>query len=258
LYKDIIKHSYDEARGGYLEALTREWKEIEDLRLSAKDFNEKKSMNTHLHVLEGFANLYRIWPDETLKKHITELIHLFLEHIIDGKTNHLVLFFDENWNPKSDIISYGHDIEAAWLMHEAAEIIHDEALLQVVRERSVQIAIAAERGLDRDGGLWYEKDKGHLIKEKHWWPQAEAMVGFYNAYQVTDDNSFRDKSLNSWRFIQNHILNKKDGEWFWGVNEDYSVMQDLDKVGVWKCPYHNGRACIEIIRRISLADSLLE
>lgn len=252
LYKVIVDRSYDTINRGYIEALTREWKEINDLRLSSKDANEKKSMNTHLHVLEAFANLYKTWPDKTLKQRIIELIHIFLDHILDTKTNHLILFFDECWNPKSSNISYGHDIEAAWLIQEAAEIIQDEPLIQKVKERSVKVAEATEEGLDKDGGLWYEKNvsENHLVKEKHWWPQAEAMVGFYNTHQITNDNSFLEKSLNSWNFIQKHILNKKDGEWFWGVREDYSVMDEEDKAGIWKCPYHNGRACIEILKRI--------
>ena len=252
LYEDIVKHSLDKNKGGYIEALTREWKDIGDLRLSDKDFNEKKSMNTHLHVLEGFANLYKVWPNEKLKQKIVELIHIFLDHVIDPQTNHLILFFDEDWNPKSNIISYGHDVEAAWLVQEAAEIIQDEALVEKVKQKSVQVAEAAARGLDVDGGLWYEKDveANHLIKEKHWWPQSEAMVGFYNAWQITNDYSFLEKSLNNWAFIKKYILNKAAGEWFWGVNEDYSVMEKEDKVGMWKCPYHNGRACIELLKRI--------
>lgn len=253
LYNLIVDRSYDKINGGYIEALTRDWKEINDLRLSARDFNEKKSMNTHLHVLEGFANLYKIWPDETLKQRIAELIHIFLDHIIDKETNHLILFFDEEWNAKSNIISYGHDIEAAWLVQEAAEIIQDEELIEKVKTRSVKVAQAAAKGLDEDGGLWYEKDvsANHLIKEKHWWPQAEAMVGFYNAYQVTADKSFLEMSINSWTFIKQYLLDSKHGEWYWGVKEDYSVMEGEDKAGLWKCPYHNGRACLEILKRIS-------
>lgn len=252
LYKIIVDRSYDKINGGYIEALTREWKEIGDLRLSAKDANEKKSMNTHLHVLEGFANLYRIWPDETLKQRIIELVNLFLDHIIDRGTSHLILFFDDQWNAKSNIISYGHDIEAAWLIQEAAEIIQDEALVEEVKKRCVKVAEAAQRGLDSDGGLWYEKDvaKNHLVKEKHWWPQAEAIVGFYNAFQITGNTSFLDNSMNSWNFIKEHILNKNEGEWFWGIKEDNTIMEGEDKVGIWKCPYHNGRACIEILKRI--------
>jgi len=252
LYNHIVEHSYDSINGGYIEALSTDWKEINDLRLSKKDANEKKSMNTHLHVLEGFANLYRIWPNKVLNKKINELIHIFLDHIIDKKTNHLILFFDEEWNVKSDIISYGHDIEAAWLIQEAAEVIGDKELLEKIKIKSLKLANAATEGLDKDGGLWYEYDasENHLIKEKHSWPQAESMIGFFNAWQISGDNSYLQKSVNSWRFAQEHILDKVNGEWFWGVTENYSVMKE-DKVGIWKCPYHNGRACIELIRRIS-------
>jgi mannobiose 2-epimerase len=249
LYHHIIEHSYDKINGGYIEALSADWKEITDMRLSGKDANEKKSMNTHLHLLEGFANLYRIWANADLKNKIEELIDIFLNHVIDKEDHHLALFFDEKWNVRSNIISYGHDIEAAWLLQEAAEIIGNKNLLEKIKLRSVQIANAAAEGLDNDGGLWYEFVEGHLIKEKHSWPQAESLIGFFNAWQITGDESYLEKSLNSWQFIQSHILDKKHGEWFWGVKENYTVMNE-DKVGIWKCPYHNSRACIELIKRI--------
>ena len=252
LYKTIVKYSYDKTNGGYIEALTRDWKEIGDLRLSAKDANEKKSMNTHLHVLEGFANLYKAWPDEGLKQHIVELINIFLNHIIDPNTNHLNLFFDEQWNSRANIVSYGHDIEAAWLIQEAAEIIHDDELFEKVKQRSLKIADAAAKGLDKDGGLWYEYDvsEDHLIKEKHSWPQAEAMVGYLNAWQISGDEEYLQKSLSSWKFVKNYILNKDKGEWYWGVTDSYAFMPNQDKVGIWKCPYHNSRACMEIVKRL--------
>jgi mannobiose 2-epimerase len=251
LYNCILKHSYDVENGGYLEALTRDWEEIDDLRLSDKDSNEKKSMNTHLHLLEAFANLYRAWKNEELEEKISEIIYIFLNHIIDPETHHLILFFDEKWNQKSQIVSYGHDIEASWLIEEAAKIIGNERLLQQVRDQSVNLAIAASDGLDTDGGLWYEYDlaKDDLIKEKHSWPQAEAMVGFFNAWKITGVERFLNRSLASWNFIQEHILDKKNGEWFWGIQSDNSVMNE-DKVGIWKCPYHNSRACMELIKRI--------
>jgi cellobiose epimerase len=251
IYSDIVNHSHDKAHRGYLEALTRDWKEIEDLRLSEKDFNEKKSMNTHLHVLEAFANLYRVRPTEVLKEQLAELVQLFLDHIISSKTNHLVLFFDEEWNSRSEIVSYGHDIEAAWLLQETAELLDDKPLLSAVKKKSVEVAIAAEEGLDNDGGLWYEYERGHLIKQKHSWPQAEAMIGFFNAWQNTGQEKFLSQSLQSWRFVKEYIHDKNCGEWYWGVNEDYSPMNGEDKVGIWKCPYHNSRACIEIIKRIN-------
>ncbi len=250
LYRLIIVHSYDNINGGYIEALTEDWADINDLRLSEKDANEKKSMNTHLHVLEGFANLYRVWPDEALKQRIKALINNFSDHIIDKKNNHLILFFDEKWNAKSSIISYGHDAEAAWLIQEAAEIIYDNNFIEKIKLLSVVLANAAAKGLDKDGGLWYEVENDHLIKEKHWWPQAEAMIGFFNAWQITGDESYLKKSLANWNFTKQFILDKKNGEWFWGVKENYDIMNE-DKVGLWKCPYHNSRACIEIIRRIN-------
>jgi len=258
LYHLIVAHSHDKINGGYIEALTVDWKEINDLRLSDKDANEKKSMNTHLHVLEGFANLYRIWPDENLEERIKELIYIFLNHIIDKKANHLILFFDDEWKVKSNIVSYGHDIEAAWLIQEAAEVIADQEILKKIKLVSVQIAEAATEGLNKDGGLWYEfdGDKNHLVKEKHWWPQAEAMIGFFNAWQMTGDEDYLQKSLNSWGFVKLHILDTKNGEWFWGVDENGEVM-DEDKVGLWKCPYHNGRACLELIKRIKLTESIV-
>lgn len=252
LFHAIEEHTYDNTYGGYLEALTRDWKEISDLRLSEKDANEKKSMNTHLHVLEGYANLYRIWQDDKLKQRIVELIKIFLDYIIDANTNHLLLFFDEEWNAKANIHSYGHDIEAAWLVQEAAEIIKDEHFIEQVKQRSLKVADAASEGLDKDGGLWYEYDVAvnHLIKQKHSWPQAEAMVGYMNAWQISGDETYLEKSLNSWRFVQKYIINKDKGEWYWGVTDNYSFMPGEDKVGLWKCPYHNSRACIEIIKRI--------
>ncbi len=252
LYNQIEKHAHDTVKGGYIEALSRDWQPIEDIRLSAKDYNESKSMNTHLHVLEAYTNMYKVWPFEQVKKNISKLIQLFLNHIIDPLTNHLTLFFDDDWNPRSGIISFGHDIEAAWLLLEAAEVINDEALINMVRYRSQKITEAAARGLDSDGGLWYEKDFGlnHLVKEKHWWPQAEAMVGFFNNWQITGQDKYLQYSLNSWAFIKQFILDHEYGEWFWGVDENGTVMPHEDKAGLWKCPYHNGRACMELIKRI--------
>ncbi|MEO6638287.1 MAG: AGE family epimerase/isomerase [Ginsengibacter sp.] len=252
LYNTIIDKSYDQQYGGYIEALSKDWKEQDDIRLSDKDANEKKSMNTHLHILEAFANLYTIWPAEELKKRIEELISIFLNHITDKNTHHLILFFDGKWTARSDVISYGHDIEAAWLIQEAAEIIGNADLVKMCKMLALQLTNAVLEGLDIDGGLWYEyeKNKKHLVREKHWWPQAEAMVGFYNAWQITNDNSWLQRSFQSWQFIKDYILDKKNGEWFWGVKERYEVM-DEDKVGIWKCPYHNSRACIEIIKRIN-------
>jgi mannobiose 2-epimerase len=252
LYDVINKHSYDTINGGYTEAFTRQWNTIADLRLSQKDANEKKSMNTNLHVLEAFTSLYQVWGYEPVKKAITSLVNVFLQHIIDPVTHHQHLFFDEQWQPRSTAISYGHDIETAWLLQEATEVIGDKDLVKKAKAIAIQISDAVKSGLDKDGGLWYEYEPStqHLIKEKHMWPQAEAMVGYFNAYQNTNDKSYLDISKASWQFVQQYIHDKENGEWYWGVHENYQPMQQ-DKMGIWKCPYHNSRACIEIIKRIN-------
>lgn len=253
LYNLLVDKSYDARYTGYFEAFTREWEPIDDLRLSAKDANEKKSMNTHLHVLEAYANLYTIWPDDGLKRQIIGLLKNFSDHIIDSETFHLQLFFDEEWNGRSSVVSYGHDIEAAWLLLEAAEIIGEEQLIIRFQDYAVKMADAALEGIDTtDGGLWYEYDLAHggLVREKHWWVQAEAMVGYLNAWQLTGEWKYAAISVKLWQFVQQHIINKKNGEWVWGVYADGSLMAHEDKVGIWKCPYHNSRACIEIYKRL--------
>ncbi len=251
LYSKIQDYSYDPVNKGYLEAFTRDWKPIEDLRLSEKDANEKKTMNTHLHIIEAYANLYKVWKDKTLQNIMVELLETIEKHFINTETGHLRLFFDENWIEKPDVISYGHDIEAAWLLQQCAEISENESLIANYKKYAVQIAEATKKGLDSDGGLWYEYDpeKKELIAEKHWWPQAEALIGFYNAYQLTGKEEYLNIVFNNWEFTKKYILDKENGEWFWGVYSDYSIMQK-DKAGFWKCPYHNGRACLELINRI--------
>lgn len=254
LYDAIERYSFDNSAGGYFEAFARDWSPLDDLRLSEKDDNEKKTMNTHLHIIEAYANLYTITKDDLVKMQIMHLLQLFDNHIINKTTGHLNLFMDEDWQVKSSLVSYGHDIEAAWLLQECAEIINEPFYVDQFKKWAIVLANAAAEGLDKDGALWYEYEpaSNYLIKEKHWWPQAEAMVGFFNAWQLSGQEKYLDYVFNNWQFIQDHLKDKQNGEWFWGVNEDYSIIQK-EKAGFWKCPYHNGRACIELIKRISTA-----
>lgn len=251
LYQKIQEHSYDALNKGYFEAFTRDWQPIEDLRLSEKDANEKKTMNTHLHIIEAYANLFKVWKNKKLQSDIIELLQTIEKHFVNTETGHLRLFFNENWIEKPDVISYGHDIEAAWLLLQCAEISEDETLIANYKKHAIHIAEVTQEGLDSDGGLWYEFDaeKNELIAEKHWWVQAEALIGFYNAYQLTNDEKFLNIVYKNWKFIKKYILDKQNGEWFWGVNRDYSLIEK-DKAGFWKCPYHNGRACLELMYRI--------
>lgn len=251
LFYKIELYSKDYKNKGYLEAFTRDWQEIEDLRLSEKDANEKKTMNTHLHIVEAYANLYTIWPNPKLKDSIKEILEVIAIYFIDKDSWHLKLFFDENWKEKEDVISYGHDIEAAWLLQWCAETIEDVDLVRSYQKYAVEFAKSTKEGIDSDGGLWYEYEpkEQKLIAEKHWWPQAELWIGMINAWQLTQNEEFLEITEKNFEFVEKYIIDHKNGEWIWGVYADYSPILK-DKAGFWKCPYHNSRACIELIKRL--------
>lgn len=253
LFEVIEKYSFDPVQNGYVEALTREWQPIQDMRLSDKDENEKKTMNTHLHILEPYANLYRVWKDERLEKQLRNLIKVFVTRILDAESGHLNLFFEEDWSNKYHIISYGHDIEASWLIHEAALVLGDQGLLAEIEPVIVKIARAADEGLNRDGSMIYENfvDKQKVDRELHWWVQAENVVGHINLYQYFHDEDALHKALKCWQFIKENLIDGEGGEWYWSRYADGTVNRKDDKAGFWKCPYHNGRMCMEIIERFS-------
>ena len=251
LFESIGQHSFDPLNNGYCEALTREWGEIADMRLSEKDENERKTMNTHLHILEPYANLYRVWKDDRLRHQLHNLVEIFIDKIWDPNTGHLNLFFDDNWNNKYHIISYGHDIEASWLIHEAALLLKDEKLLAKVEPVVKQIAVAADEGLMPDGSMIYEffADKSSTDTDRHWWVQAENVVGHINLYQYFCDENAYEIALNGWNFIKRYLIDEANGEWWWSISADGKVNRGDDKAGFWKCPYHNGRMCMELIER---------
>lgn len=252
LYEVIEKTSHDATFGGYFETYERDWSLAQDQRLSEVDMDEKKSMNTHLHMLEAYANLSRAWKNDGLHQRLRELIEILLNHIIDPKSRHLFLFFDDDWTPKSDVISFGHDIEGSWLLCEAAEIHGDPQLLKRVQDEAVRMAQAVlDEAVDSDGGLLYEAEHGQVIdSDKHWWPQAEAVVGFLNAYQLSGQERFRVAAERSWDFIEKHIVDRQHGEWFWKVTRAGVPSQEKYKVDPWKCPYHNSRMCFEVMARL--------
>jgi len=258
LFEAIENYSFDKNHGGYFEAFTENWQPIEDLRLSEKDANEAKTMNTHLHILEAYTNLYLVFPSIKVGKALRGLIECFLEQFIVEKPypsgrqfKHLHLFFDEKWNSKSNAISYGHDIECSWLLQEAAEVLDDDFLLQKVKLVALEMAeVTLGNGFDESGGIMYERENTHFDKEKHWWVQAEAVVGFFNAYEISKEEKFLDASLQCWNFIKKYILDKENGEWVWSIFPDGKINQKEDKVGAWKAPYHNGRMGLEILKRM--------
>jgi cellobiose epimerase len=244
------KYAFDPEFGGYIEAKTADWQDTDDQRLSPKELNVKKSMNTHLHILEAYTNLYRIWKTEESEKKLKHLIRLFLDKITSHETFHFHLFFDADWTVRSEIDSYGHDIEGSWLLCEAAEVLGDKELLEEVEHVALKIAdVTRDEGFAEHGGLYYEKEGSHLMEQFDWWPQAEAVVGFYNAWQLTRKEVYLNLALRSWDFIKKYIIDKKNGEWFSGLSKDLEPLPN-DKVNGWKAPYHNGRMCMEMMRRI--------
>jgi mannobiose 2-epimerase len=251
LFYLIEKHAFDQEENGYFEAFDREWNLLEDLRLSAKDANEKKTMNTHLHILEAYTTLFQVWKNDELKRQLRNLIELFLDKFVNLDFR-FHLFFDEHWNSKSDEISFGHDIEGSWLIQEAAEVLGDEELIQRSKKlANTMVDVVMESGFDTDGGLMYEAHpEGLKDTDKHWWPQAEAIVGLVNAWQNNSDEKYREKSSEVWGFVKDKIIDSENGEWFFKVNKKGQPYMQEDKVGPWKCPYHNGRACLEIVRRL--------
>lgn len=251
LFHDIEEHSADHTLNGYFEAFSEDWGKIGDMRLSEKDLNECKTMNTHLHILEPYTALYRVWKTPELEERLRNLIDIFTGKILDHTTGHLQLFFNEHWESRHRIVSYGHDIEASWLLYEAASVLEDKELLAEIRETAEIIADSAAEGYIPGGGMIYEfhSDTGAIDADRHWWVQAEATVGYFNLWQITGRSDALEKSIGCWEFIKKNIIDTYGGEWFWSLRADGTTNKDDDKAGFWKCPYHNGRMCMEIIER---------
>ncbi|MGM9716979.1 MAG: AGE family epimerase/isomerase [Prevotella sp.] len=253
LFECIEQHSLDRKDNGYIEACTREWGKIEDMRLSDFDANYPKSQNTHLHIIEPYTNLFRIWKDERLEKALRNLINIFTDKILNPETHHLDLFFDNDWTRGAGHLeSYGHDIECSWLMHEAALVLGDEEVLRKVEPIVKLVAKASEKGLNADGSMVHEAniDTGHVDDDLHWWVQAEAVVGFFNIYQYFGDEQALEKATRCWQYIKQNLIDNENGEWYWSRHADGTLNLEDDKAGFWKCPYHNGRMCLELIERI--------
>lgn len=251
LFRLLERHAYDASYGGYAEAFSRTWGPLEDVSLGTNDPNEHKSMNTSLHVLEAYTNLHRVWPDERLETQLTELIDVFLHRILDREIDHLRCFFDEAWTPQSDRVSFGHDIEATWLLTKAADECNRASLQgEVTSVVEPMVDAVLREGVGAGHGLLNEAKGATIIdSDRHWWPQAEALVGFVNAYQQSGAERYLKAARRTWSFIDEWILDRTHGEWYFRVSETGKPYPSDDKVGPWKGPYHNARACFEILSR---------
>jgi mannobiose 2-epimerase len=252
LYRLLEEHGFDEVHGGYYEGEGREWGPLADVRLSDKEPDSPKSMNTMLHILEAYGNLLRAWGDPDLKRQHRRLLEAFQSHVVDLGSGHLRLFFDESWQPLSQNQSFGHDIEGSWLLVEAAELQDDPVLLAQAQETAVRLATGVVRdGIDADGGLFEEASPQGLVDPgKSWWAQAEALVGFCNAYQIAGREEFADAVCQSWLFIQRRLVDRVHGDWFKRLKRDGTPDNSVFKVGPWECPYHHARACFEMLARL--------
>ena len=280
LFDCIEEHAFDREHNGYIEAMTRDWQPIADMRLSELDANFPKSQNTHLHIIEPYTNLLRCLKELQAKEScdyvpaigsvlpigisvpmetvlcvegaLRNLIDIFTDKILNPETHHLDLFFDMDWTRGAgQLESYGHDIECSWLMHEAALVLGDAQVLAKVEPIVREVAKASEKGLRPDGSMIHEAnlDTGHVDDDLHWWVQAENVVGWLNIYQHFGDESALQKALHCWEYIKQNLIDYEHGEWFWSRHSDGTLNTVDDKAGFWKCPYHNGRMCLEIIER---------
>ena len=247
LFKLLEQHALDGKNEGYIEAFQEDWSVVEDMRLSEKDQNAAKTMNTHLHVLEAYTLLYHIYPDSKVKKSLENLINLFLDRFLT-KNGHFHLFFDKKWQLLSSTISFGHDIEAAWLLIEAAKVTENTELLQKTEKIALIVAKTfLKEGYIEGKGVLNELNKNNnkIDKDRHWWPQAEALVGLLYAYEIDKDIVYKTAILDIWNFIKNNIIDYKNGEWFFRIDDNNQAYVNEDKLGMWKCPYHNSRALLK-------------
>ena len=250
LFDCIEEHAFDPEHNGYIEACTREWGEIADMRLSELDANFPKSQNTHLHIIEPYANLYRCLKVPKVEAALRNIIGIFTDRIINPKTHHLALFSEMAWTRGAGQLErYGHDIECSWLMHEAALVLGDKEVLAKVEPIVREVAKASEKGLRPDGSMIHEAnlDTGHVDDDLHWWVQAENVVGWFNLYRYFGDETALERAGRCWDYIKSQLIDYEHGEWYWSRHADGTLNTVDDKAGFWKCPYHNSRMCLEIL-----------
>jgi len=247
LYKVVETYFADKENGGYMEALARDFSPLEDMSLSAHDINADKTMNSHLHILEAYANLYQVWPDEELKGAVERLLDIIGTRVM-AADGHLQLYFRRDWSVMPGGVSYGHDIETSWLALECAFALKDLDVVNRVRPWALAMGRAGNEGLLADGSLRYEKlPDGTFDDSRQWWVQAETVVGNLWLWKYHSDPLGTERALAAWGYIRDHLVDDQAGEWWWAVLPDGSLDLSQPKAGFWKCPYHNTRMCLQVL-----------
>lgn len=253
IFHCIESHCLDDIAGGYIEALDKRWQPLADMRLSEKDANAPKSMNTHLHVLEAYTALFGVVKTEEVKLALRKNILWMGENIYNPLSQHLRLFMDMRWRDQSEHYSFGHDVEASWLLYEALNTLGDEILTQRFNPAVLNLVERClEDGIGSEGQVldWQRIQGGERSTISEWWIQAEAMVAFVNAWQLTGKQHYLEAAERVWQFIIEHHKDAVGGEWFWADLKNNPQAPPFYKVGFWKGPYHNGRAMLQVAERL--------
>lgn len=234
----------------YMEAFSVDWKLIPNDALSENGLMADKTMNTILHLIEAYTVLYDVSRDSRVLERLRFQLDITKDKIFDVNGNKLLVFFDKNLDVIGDIHSYGHDIEASWLLDRACDVIGDKALISDWSARNLRIAENILNIAFENGAVNNERENDKIDKKRVWWVQAESVVGFVNAYQHGGGDKFLDAAGTVFEWIKNYQIDKRnDSEWWGEVTFEGKPMQTVDMVNPWKCPYHNGRMCIEILSR---------
>lgn len=234
---------------GYLEAFTANWQPESNEKLSENGVMASRTMNTLLHVLEGYTGLYKSWPDDEVRKCLYDIFDILEKHIWNPERRRQEVFFDMDYHSLIDLYSYGHDIETSWLADRTLDLLDDPLLTARIRPILLAMADQTSREALTDHGFVNECEKGVVDTKRVWWIQAEALLGYLNAWEHTGEARYREAVLNQWRYIRDVMIDRRPGsEWFGYVKADGAPI-GLPIVEPWKCPYHNGRMALEVIRR---------
>ena len=248
LYRLIEKHCTDEV--GYLEAFTADWGPGSNEKLSENGVMAAKTMNTLLHVFEGYSGLYQATGDAEVGRSMERILTIYSEKVWSPEQKRQLVFFDENYNSIIDLYSYGHDIESSWLMDWGCALLGQDGWNEKIRAIDQTMAQAVYENAYSHHSLANECDRGEVNTLRVWWVQAEAVLGFVNLWSKCGEEKYADAAADIFHFITEKVTDKRPGgEWFWCVDEQGEPIPGKPIVEPWKCPYHNGRMCFELMRR---------